>query len=165
MFSPIKYGIVETWRFIKNWIRKYIKKDYSVEEQIERNYEQKKMEEWRDSRIKGFHYDGKAPYTFDRDTYLYLENIPNESVSQCVERNLDKINKVFGEYGFRFIYLPNWKPDSSSIHLANIPKEREMQVKCFLDRINTVEYTHLLCKALHIDKEEIDSGSYHQCSQ
>ena len=37
MFSPIKYGIVETWRFIKDWIRKYIKKDYSVEEQIKRN--------------------------------------------------------------------------------------------------------------------------------
>ena len=161
LLSPIKYGIIETWCFIKNWIRKYIKKDYSVEEQIKRNNEQKKVEEWRDSRIKGFHYDGKAPYTFDRDTYLYLENISNESVSQCVERNLDKINKVFSEYGFRFIYLPNWKPDSSCIHLANIPKEREVQIKCFLDRINTVEYTHLLCKALHIDKEEIDCGIFH----
>ena len=161
VFSPIKYGIMEAWYFIKNCIRKYIKKDYSVEKRIERNNEQKKMEEWRDSRIKGFHYEGKAPYTFDRDTYLYLENISNESVSQCVERNLDKINKVFSEYGFRFIYLPNWKPDSSCIHLANIPKEREVQIKCFLDRINTVEYTHLLCKALHIDKEEIDSGIFH----
>ena len=161
VFSPIKYGIMEAWYFIKNCIRKYIKKDYSVEKRIERNNEQKKMEEWRDSRIKGFHHEGKAPYTFDRDTYLYLENISNESVSQCVERNLDKINKVFSEYGFRFIYLPNWKPDSSCIHLANIPKEREVQIKCFLDRINTVEYTHLLCNALHIDKEEIDSGIFH----
>ena len=161
VFSPIKYGIMEAWYFIKNCIRKYIKKDYSVEKRIERNNEQKKMEEWRDSRIKGFHYEGKAPYTFDRDTYLYLENISNESVSQCVERNLDKINKVFSEYGFRFIYLPNWKPDSSCIHLANIPKEREVQIKCFLDRINTVEYTHLLCNALHIDKEEIDCGIFH----
>ena len=161
VFSPIKYGIMEACYFIKNCIRKYIKKDYSVEKRIERNNEQMKMEEWRDSRIKGFHYEGKAPYTFDRDTYLYLENISNESVSQCVERNLDKINKVFSEYGFRFIYLPNWKPDSSCIHLANIPKEREVQIKCFLDRINTVEYTHLLCNALHIDKEEIDSGNFH----
>ena len=93
MFSPIKYGIVETWRFIKNWIRKYIKKDYSVEEQIERNNEQKKMEEWRDSRIKGFHYEGKAPFLFDRNTYLYLESVHNESLNQCVERNLDKINE------------------------------------------------------------------------
>jgi len=161
MFSPIKYGIMEAWYFIKDWIRKYIKKDYSVEERIERNNEQKKIEEWRDSRIKGFHYEGKVPFSFDRDTYLYLENKPNESISQCVERNLDKINKVFSEYGFRFIYLPKWEPDSSSIHLANIPKEREVQVKCFLERINTVEYTHLLCKALHIDKEEIDSGIFH----
>lgn len=161
IFVPIMRGVVDICHFIKDWIRKYIKKDYSVEERIESNNEQKKMEEWRDGRIKSILYEGKAPFTFDRDTYLYLENIPNESVSQCVERNLDKINKVFGEYGFRFIYLPNWKPDSSSIHLANIPKEREVQVKCFLDRINTVEYTHLLCKALHIDKEEIDSGIFH----
>ena len=161
VFSPIKYGIMEAWYFIKDSIRKYIKKDYSVEQRIERNNEIKKMEEWRDSRIKGFHYEGKAPFTFDRDTYLYLENEPNESISQCIERNLDKINKVFSEYGFRFIYLPKWEPDSSSIHLSNIPKEREVQVKCFLDRINTVEYTHLLCNALHIDKEEIDSGIFH----
>ena len=161
VFSPIKYGIMEAWYFIKDWIRKYIKKDYSVEERIEKNNEQKKMEEWRDSRIKGFHYEGKVPFSFDRDTYLYLENKPNESISQCVERNLDKINRAFSEYGFRFIYFPNWKPDSNSIHLANIPKESEVQVKRFLDRINTVEYTHLLCNALHIDKEEIDSGIFH----
>lgn len=161
LFSPIKYGIIETWCFIKDCIRKYIKKDYSVEERIERNNEQKKMEEWRDSRIKGFHYEGKAPFLFDRNTYLYLESVHNESLNQCVERNLDKINEVFGEYGFRFIYLPQWKPDSSNIHLSNISKEREVLVKRFLDNINTVEYTHLLCKALHIDKEEINSGIFH----
>ena len=160
-FIPIMRGVVEIWHVIKDWIRKYIKKDYSVEQRIEENNRHNEMERWRDSRIKAFFYEGKAPFTFDRDTYLYLENAPNESVSLCVERNLDKINKVFSEYGFRFIYLPNWKPDSSNIHLANIPKEREVQVKCFLDRINTVEYTHLLCKALHIDKEEINSGIFH----
>ena len=160
-FIPIMRGVVDIWHVIKDWIRKYIKKDYSVEQRIEENNRHNEMERWRDSRIKAFFYEGKAPFTFDRDTYLYLENAPNESVSQCVERNLDKINKVFSEYGFRFIYLPNWEPDSSNIHLANIPKEREVQVKCFLDRINTVEYTHLLCKALHIDKEEINSGIFH----
>lgn len=160
IFSPILCGFIEIGKIIGNWVGKYIKVERHIKKNKKKDY-RSKIEIWRDSRIKGFHYEGKAPFTFDRDTYLYLENIPNESVSQCVERNLDKINKVFSEYGFRFIYLPKWKPDSSSIHLANIPKEREVQVKCFLDRINTVEYTHLLCKALHIDKEEIDSGIFH----
>ena len=160
IFSPILCGFIEIGKIIGNWVGKYIKVERHIKKNKKKDY-RSKIEIWRDSRIKGFHYEGKAPFHFDRDTYLYLENIPNESVSQCVERNLDKINEVFSEYGFRFIYLPNWKPDSSSIHLANIPKEREVQVKCFLDRINTVEYTHLLCNALHIDKEEIDSGIFH----
>ena len=161
IISPIVCGIVETLNIIKDWIRKYIKKDYSVEQRIKINNEQKEMEEWRDSHIKAFHYEGKAPFHFDRDTYLYLENTHNESLNQCVERNLDKIYKVFSEYGFRFIYLPKWSPDSSNIHLTNISKESEVLVKRFLNNINTVEYTHLLCKALHIDKEEIDSGIFH----
>ena len=159
--SPIICGIVETLNIIKDWIRKYIKKDYSVEQRIEFNNEQKELEEWRDSHIKAFHYEGKAPFHFDRDTYLYLENTYNESLNQCIERNLDVINKVFKEYGFRFVYLPKWEPDKSNIRLVNITDEQEKLVSRFLEKVNTVEYTRLLCKALHIDPEEINSGIFH----
>ena len=163
--SPIICGFVETFnlikaRFVKNEQKDEPLKDWQIRQQ-ERERKQKEIEEWRDSHIKTFHYEGKVPFHFDRDTYLYLENTHNESLNQCVERNLDKIYKVFREYGFRFIYLPKWKPDGSNIHLANISKEREVLVNRFLNNINTVEYTHLLCNALHIDREEINSGIFH----
>ena len=159
--SPIICGIVETLNIIKDWIRKYIKKDYSVEQRIEFNNEQKELEKWRDSHIKAFHYEGKAPFHFDRDTYLYLENTHNESLNQCIERNLEVIDNVFKEYGFRFVYLPKWRPDRSNIRLANITDKQERLVQHFLDEASTVKFTHLLCQALHIDKEEINSGIFH----
>ena len=127
----------------------------------EKKRKELEMEEWRDSHIKSFHYEGRAPFHFDRDTYLYLENNPNETLNQCVIRNLNKIENIFNEYGFRFIYLPNWEPDRSNIDLANLTDEQTKKVHRFLDKVNTVKYTRLLCDALHIDKKEIDSGIFH----
>ena len=165
IIAPILCPIVGLYVVINERVRKFKKKDepltsWEVHQQ-ERKCKEKEMEEWRDSHIKAFHYEGKAPFHFDRDTYLYLENTHNESLNQCVERNLDIIEKVFIEYGFRFVYLPKWKPSRDNIGLANITSEQERMVHRFLDKVNTVKYTHLLCKTLHIDKEEINSGIFH----
>ena len=158
---PFLYVIGLIVEFINDLVRKYIKKDNSVERFKEFNNKQKELEEWRDSHIKAFHYNGEAPFHFDRDTYLYLESEANISLNQCIERNLDKIDKIFKEYGFRFIYLPNWKPDRSNIELANLSDEQTKKVHRFLDKVNTVEYTNFLCSALHIDKAEMNSGIFH----
>ena len=61
-------------------------KDWEIRH-LERKRKEQEMEEWRDSHIKSFHYEGRAPFHFDRDTYLYLENTPNETLNQCVIRN------------------------------------------------------------------------------
>ncbi len=163
--SPIICSFVETFNLIKAHIVKNEQKDEPLKDwqirQQEKERKQKKMEEWRDNHIKAFHYEGKTPFHFDPDTYLYLENVLNENLNQCIKRNLDKIDKVFKGYGFRFIYLPYWKPDRSNIHLTNLSDEQTIKVHRFLDEVNTVEYTHLLCDALHIDKNEIDSGIFH----
>lgn len=163
--SPIICGLVETFNFIK---ARFVKNEQKAEplqdwqiRRLERERKQKEMEEWRDSHIKAFHYEGKVPFHFDRDTYLYLENSHNDSLNQCIERNLEVIDKIFKEYGFRFIYLPKWNPNRNNIRLANITDEQEKLAHRFLDKANTVEYTRLLCKALHIDKEEIISGIFH----
>ncbi len=163
--SPIICSFVETFNLIKAHIVKNEQKDEPLKDwqirQQEKERKQKEMEEWRDNHIKAFHYEGKTPFHFDPDTYLYLENVLNENLNQCIKRNLDKIDKVFKGYGFRFIYLPYWKPDRSNIHLTNLSDEQTIKVHRFLDEVNTVEYTHLLCDALHIDKNEIDSGIFH----
>lgn len=165
IFSPILCVMAEMYNAINDCRRKRKEKDAPLEEweirRLERERKQKEMEEWRDSHIKAFHYEGKAPFHFDYNTYLYLESVHNEPLNQCIERNLDIIDKVFNEYGFRFIYLPKWKPKRDNIRLANITDEQERLVCKFLDKINTVEYTLLLCKALHINKEEICSGIFH----
>ena len=162
---PIIYAVSQPIRIIYEHRNKSIEKDKPLTDwqirRLERERKQKEMEEWRDNHIKAFHYEGKAPFHFDPDTYLYLENVLNENLNQCIKRNLDKIDKVFKEYGFRFIYLPYWKPDRSYIHLTNLSDEQTIKVHRFLDEVNTVEYTHLLCDALHIDKNEIDSGIFH----
>ena len=165
IIAPILCGFVETYRLIKAcFIRKERKdeplKDWEIRH-LEKKRKELEMEEWRDSHIKSFHYEGRAPFHFDRDTYLYLENNPNETLNQCVIRNLNKIENIFNEYGFRFIYLPNWEPDRSNIDLANLTDEQTKKVHRFLDKVNTVKYTQLLCDALHIDKKEIDSGIFH----
>ena len=163
--SPIICGFVETFNlikahFVKNGQKDEPLKDWQIRQQ-EKERKQKEMEEWRDSHIKAFQYEGKVPFHFDRDTYLYLENTYNEFLNQCIERNLDVIDKVFKEYGFRFVYLPKWQPDKSYIHLTNLSDEQIIEVYRFLDKVNTVKYTHLLCDTLHIDKNEIDSGIFH----
>lgn len=162
---PIIYAVSQPIRIIYEHRNKSIEKDKPLTDwqirRLERERKQKEMEEWRDNHIKAFHYEGKTPFHFDPDTYLYLENVLNENLNQCIKRNLDKIDKVFKEYGFRFIYLPYWKPDRSYIHLTNLSDEQTIKVHRFLDEVNTVEYTHLLCDALHIDKNEIDSGIFH----
>ena len=99
IISPIICGFVETYKLIKASIVKNGQKDKPLTDQqirrLERERKQKEMEEWRDNRIKAFHYEGKAPFHFDPDTYLYLENEANISLNQCIERNLDKIDKIF----------------------------------------------------------------------
>ena len=165
IISPILWGLEEIWNLINDCRNKCKRQDESLTDwqirQQERERNQKEKEEWRDNHIKAFHYEGKAPFHFDCDTYLYLENTYNESLNQCIEKNLDLIDKVFKEYGFQFVYLPKWNPCRDNIRLANITDEQERLVYHFLDKVSTPEYTHLLCKALHIDKEEINSGIFH----
>ena len=165
IISPILWGLEEIWNLINDCRNKCKRKDEPLTDwqirQQERERNQKEKEEWRDNHIKAFHYEGKAPFHFDCDTYLYLENTYNESLNQCIERNLEVIDNVFKEYGFRFVYLPKWKPDRTNIRLANITDKQERLVHHFLDEASTVKFTHLLCQALHIDKEEINSGIFH----
>ena len=163
--APVLIPVMGLYHAINDYVRKYNKKEKPLTNweirQMERRRKEKEMEDWRDSHVKAFHYEGKAPFHFDRDTYLYLENVHNESLNACIQRNLSTIDKVFKDYGFRFLYLPCWKPDRSFVGLANLTDEQETMVLGFLDNVSTVDYTHLLCKALHIDQEEMDSGIFH----
>lgn len=125
---------------------------------------QKEMEEEyqrKSDRFKIFSYSGKVPFDFDANTYIYVENRYDEDLNRCIQENLDKIEDVFHQNGFRFIYLPQWKPDTSLNCLAGLTEEENEKVKGFLNSINTVEYTRLLCDVLHFDMAEMESGIFH----
>ena len=123
--------------------------------------EYEKMEEWRDSRIKTFHYEGKVPFDFDSNTYLYLENWYDKELNECIVRHLDAICKIFEDYNFRFIYLPSANFSTAQLSKANLSSDGEERVKDFLISKDTVEYTRLLCRALQIDFAEIEGGIFH----
>lgn len=123
--------------------------------------EYEKMIEWRDSRIKLFHYEGKVPFDFDNNTYLYLENWYDKDLNECIVRHLDAICKIFEEYNSRFIYLPLTNFSIEQLSKANLSLDGEKRVKEFLTVKDTVEYTRLLCRALQIDLAEMEGGIFH----
>lgn len=125
------------------------------QQEREENYRQK----W--NKFKRFHYPGKVSFEFDADTYIYVENRYDDSLNQCIRENLDEIKAIFRQNGFRFIYLPQWKPDTSLNSLANLTEERNRDIENFLGSMTTVEYTKLLCKVLHLDWAEMESGIFH----
>lgn len=123
--------------------------------EIEDNYQSKL------SKFKRFRYPGKVPFDFDPDTFIYVENRYDENLNRCIQENLDKIEDIFQQSGFRFIYLPQWKPDTSLNGLAHLTKEENKNVRDFLNSISTVGYTRLLCKVLHFDFADMESGIFH----
>ena len=125
------------------------------QQEREENYRRK----W--NKFKKFHYPGKVSFDFDADTYIYVENRYDDSLNQCIRENLDEIKAIFRQNGFRFIYLPQWKPDTSLNSLANLTEERNRDIENFLGSMTTVEYTKLLCKVLHLDWAEMESGIFH----
>lgn len=133
------------------------------EERLNKIEQQKKEEEdWFNKRIQSyFTFTGKEPFDFDPDTFLYLESEYNKSINECIGSNLNEICAIFKQFGFRFIYLPKWQPSTENISLAHLSIDEEKNVKNFLEKVDTVTYTKLLCKTLRIKESEIDSGIFH----
>ncbi len=113
------------------------------------------------SKFKKFHYPGIVPFGFDTDTYIYVENCYDEILNQCIQENLHEIEFIFYQNGFRFIYLPQWKPDTSLNRLANLTENECKSVEELLNSMNTIVYTKLLCRVLHFDWKEMESGIFH----
>ena len=95
------------------------------QQEREENYRRKR------NKFKGFHYPGKVSFDFDADTYIYVENRYDESLNRCIRENLDEIKAIFHQNGFRFIYLPQWKPDTFLNSLANLTEERNRDIENF----------------------------------
>ena len=152
LLSPL-LSIYFVFRIFKNndtddtWLRE--------QQEKEEDYQRKS------NKFKRFHYSGKVSFDFDADTYIYVENRYDENLNRCIQENLDEIEAIFHQNGFRFIYLPQWKPDTSLNSLAHLTEERNKEVENFLGSISTMEYTKLLCKVLHLDLAEMESGIFH----
>lgn len=147
------FSICIVFRSISNndtddtWLRK--------QQEREENYQRK----WK--KFKRFHYPGKVSFDFDADTFIYVENRYDESLNRCIQENLDEIEAIFHQNGFRFIYLPQWKLDTSLNSLANLTEERNKDIENYLSSMSTMEYTRLLCNVLYFDWAEMESGIFH----
>lgn len=171
ILSPFLYGVSQLHKKI-SWYRLLRKQGLTPKawrlqqearerERAEKERERTERIEWRDSHIKSFFHPGEAPFSFDWNTFLYLENSCNEELNLCIQQHLKLITEIFQKYGFRFIYLPAWNPDVKNIKLAHLSEKGEERVKGFLNMPDTVEYTRLLCQVLQIDLGEMESGIFH----
>lgn len=125
---------------------------------------QKEKEDIYQSKVKlfrRFSYSGKAPFDFDANTFLYVEKEFNKKLNDIIRVNLDKIKNVFKEHGFRFIYLPMWKPDTSLNERANLTLTQQETLNAFLDSITTEKYIRILCRKLQFDVSKITFGFFH----
>ena len=152
LLSPL-LSIYFVFRIFKNndtddtWLRE--------QQEKEEDYQRKS------NKFKRFHYSGKVSFDFDADTYIYVENRYDENLNRCIQENLDEIEAIFHQNGFRFIYLPHRNPPTSFNSLAHLTEERNKDVENFRGSISTMEYTKLLCKVLHLDLAEMESGIFH----
>ena len=149
------YRTINDYRF-----EKQSKERKKILDEIEQ--QKKEEEDWFNKRIQSyFTFTGKEPFDFDSDTFLYIESEYNKSINECIESNLNEICAIFKQFGFRFIYLPKWQPSTENISLAHLTIDEEKNVKNFLEKVDTVTYTKLLCETLRIKESEIDSGIFH----
>lgn len=125
---------------------------------------QKEKEDIYQSKVKlfrRFSYSGKVTYDFETNTFLYVEKVFNKELNDIIRANLDKIKNVFNNHGFRFIYLPMWKPDTSLNGRANLTLTQQETLNAFLASISTEKYIRILCGKLQFDVSKITSGFFH----
>lgn len=123
--------------------------------------EQRIKESWEKRNVRLFHYPGKVPFDFDRDCYIYVENHYDERINRLIEMHWKEINEIFQHYNFRFIYIPRWKLNTSALHLVNLEKESEGAFEAYISSMTTSQYVAHLCKVLHFDFNEMESGIFH----
>ena len=92
LLSPL-LSIYFVFRIFKNndtddtWLRE--------QQEKEEDYQRKS------NKFKRFHYSGKVSFDFDADTYIYVENRYDENLNRCIQENLDEIEAIFHQNGFR----------------------------------------------------------------
>lgn len=132
----------------------------TISDSEESEEKQKTEKSWAERNIRLFHFPGKIPFDFDRDCYIYVENHYDERINRLIEIHWEEISEIFQRYNFRFIYIPRWKSDTSALRLANLKKDSD-GVEVYLTSMTTFQYVAHLCKVLHFDFNEMESGIFH----
>lgn len=142
---------------------KYLKKENlcPISNNEEQVGEQKTEKSWEERNIRLFHYPGKVPFDFDRNCYIYVENHYDERINRLMEAHWKEISEIFQQYNFQFIYIPKWTLDISALHLINQRNESDGVVETFIKSMTTSQYIEHLCKVLHFDFNEMESGIFH----
>lgn len=114
---------------------------------------------WQKNHFVSYFYPGKVSFDFDSDTFIYVESGYNEHLNHCINSNYEKIQHVFQQYNFRFIYVPLWNPDMSLLDHTTIDEKHVNMLREF--PLTTVQYTKQLCLALRIEFETLECGLFH----
>ena len=109
----------------------YMKNGKSYNQWLQMHKEKEDAYQSKVKLFRRFSYSGKAPFVFDTDTFLYVEKEFNVELNDIIRVNLDKIENVFNEPGFRFIYLPMWKPDTTLNERANLTLTQQKTLNLF----------------------------------
>lgn len=142
---------------------KYLKKEkkHPVPDDEGQTEKQESGKSWAERNIRLFHYPGKMPFDFDRDCYVYAENHYDVRINQLIETHWKEINEIFQRYNFRFIYIPKSRPNTSALHLVNLKRGLDGLDEAYITSMTTSHYIAHLCKVLHFDFNEMESGIFH----
>lgn len=133
--------------------------------QRKRNRFVNKTEEWIGYQITSLFYDGELPFDMNETVFVYVESNYNEQVNCYIQNHWEEINNEFEKYGYRFIYVPQWKPDTSRLDLANLDNEKIQKVKNMLASMTTTQYSKHLMKVLGFDVGDDYCGIFHFAKQ
>lgn len=134
-------------------------------EQQKRNRFVNKTEEWIGYQIMSLFYDGELPFDMNETVFVYVESKYNELINSYIQNHWEEINNEFEKYGYRFIYVPRWKPDTSRLDLVNLDDEIIQKVKSALASMTTAQYSKHLMKVLGFDVGDDYCGIFHFAEQ
>lgn len=151
--------------------RKKKKEDKEMQEYINRQMQRKrdrfvnKTEEWIGYQITSLFYDGEIPFDMNETVFVYVESKYNERVNSYIQSHWEEINNEFEKYGYRFIYVPRWKPDTSRLDLVNLGESKTQRMKELLSSLTTEQYSKHLLKVLGFDVGKDYCGIFHFAKQ
>ena len=147
------------------------KEDKEMQEYINRQMQRKrdrfvnKTEEWIGYQITSLFYDGELPFDMNETVFVYVESNYNERVNSYIQSHWEEINNEFEKYGYCFIYVPRWRPDTSRLDLVNLGESKTQRMKEFLSSLTTEQYSKHLLKVLGFDVGNDYCGIFHFAKQ